>query len=120
MIIKVLLTTIFYFCAVFFPLAVAEEGDFNELKKINASDGINQQEAFVIAKAFFLSEISGCGFPDEPVKQSGFWVIQTHIGLAGLSGEPIYVDINNGAITWKGDKGVVKMTLKELKNIIQK
>ena len=115
--IKLSLIIIFFFCAFFSPfsLLAADGKEFDELIKINASDGINQKEAYVIARAFFLSEISGCGFPDEPVKQSGYWVSQTHVGLAGVSGEPIFIDINTGTATWKNRSSVVELTLTELK-----
>lgn len=117
MTIRISLITISFFCALFsmFLLAGAGGGDFDELKKIKTSDGINQKEAYIIAKAFFLTEISGCGFPDEPVKQSGYWVSQTHIGLAGVCGEPIFIDINTGNATWKNKSSVVELTLRELK-----
>ncbi|NTV66305.1 MAG: hypothetical protein HGB06_01195 [Chlorobaculum sp.] len=115
--IKQSLIIIFFFCALFSPFSLfAEEGnEFDALIKINASDGINKKEAYIIAKAFFLSEISGCGFPDEPVKKSGYWVSETHIGLAGVCGEPIFIDINTGTSTWKNKSSVVELTLTELK-----
>jgi hypothetical protein len=113
---RISLITIFFLCTIVsgFFSAVVEGDEFDELTKINASNGINKQEAYIIAKAFFLSEISGCGFPDEPVKQSGYWVSGTRIGLDGSYGEFIYIDINTGTITWKNESSVVKMTLKEL------
>jgi len=88
--------------------------DFKELNTVNSGDGINKEEAYVIAKAFFWSNISGCGFPEIPVKEGNNWVSQTRIGYAGVSGEPIYIDVTNGIITW-GDKHSV-VSLEELKS----
>jgi hypothetical protein len=119
---KISFITILLLCTLFSTVSLlASEGDdFSELKKINAFDGIIQKEAYAIAKAFYLSEISGCGFPEEPVKKSGYWVSQTHVGLAGEYGEPIFIDVNTGAVTWKNKSTIIKLTLPELKNKYEK
>lgn len=87
--------------------------DIDALKTVEIADGINQSEAYIIAKAFFWSKISGCGFPDKPVSQNNFWVSKTRIGYAAVPGEPIFIDKNTGTISW-GDK-IKKVTLEELK-----
>jgi len=89
------------------------QDDFDALKTVEASDGINQSEAYTIAKAFFWSKISGCGFPDDSVSQNSFWVSKTRIGYAGVPGESIYINKETGTITW-GDK-TKTVTLEELK-----
>ena len=85
--------------------------DFDALKKVEAEDGISQSEAHTIANAFFWSNISGCGFPEEPISENNHWVSQTHVGYAGLPGGPIYIDKKTGAITC-GNKTI---TLEELR-----
>jgi hypothetical protein len=87
--------------------------DFDALKMVEAKDGISQSEAYTIAKAFFWSNISGCGFPDEPSSEDEFWVSKTTIGYAGLPGDSIFIDKKTGTITW-GDK-TKTVTLEELK-----
>ena len=86
--------------------------DIDALEKIEAIDGINQSEAYTIAKAFFWSNISGCGFPLEPTSERNYWVSQTLIGVAGLPGNRILIDKKTGAVTW-GDKAK-SITLEEL------
>jgi hypothetical protein len=102
-------------CAVSQESAVAGtyEEDFNALQAVRADDGISSSEAYVIAKAFFWSNISGCGFPDEPQEQNGSWVSKTYIGYAGQPGDPIYVNKATGDITW-GEK-TSSLSLNELK-----
>ncbi len=87
--------------------------DFDALKTVEAADGISQSEAYTIAKAFFWSNISGCGFPEVPSSQNDFWVSKTRIGYAGLPGESIFINKNTGTITW-GDK-TKTVTLEDLK-----
>ena len=89
------------------------QDDFDALQNVEVSDGINQSEAYTIAKAFFWSNISGCGFPDEPTSENNFWVSKTRIGYAGIPGESIFINKETGTITW-GDK-IKTVTLEELK-----
>ena len=89
------------------------QDDFDALQNVEVSDGINQSEAYTIAKAFFWSNISGCGFPDEPTSENNFWVSKTRIGYAGIPGESIFINKETGTITW-GDK-TKPVTLEELR-----
>lgn len=91
--------------------------NFAAVKLVDASDGINKAEAHLIARAFFWSNISGCGLPHEPEDQGRYWVSKTAIGYAGLPGDPIYVDKKTGAITW--DHKAKPMPLIELKNWVK-
>lgn len=81
------------------------QDDFDTLQNVEVSDGINQFEAYTIAKAFFWSNISGCGFTDEPTSENNFWVSKTRIGYAGIPVESIFINKETGTITW-GDKTV--------------
>lgn len=78
----------------------AYQEDFDALKMVEVSDGISRSEAYTIAKAFFWSNISGCGFPDEPRIENDFWVSKTRIGYAGLPGDSIFINKKTGTITW--------------------
>lgn len=94
-------------------MASTYDDDFKALQVVDATDGISQGEAYIIAKAFFWSKISGCGFPDKPIKAGGFWVSKTRVGYAGTPSEPIYINAKNGDITWGNKKK--EITLDELK-----
>lgn len=95
------------------PAAGTYDADFMELIKVDAADGIDRSEAYVIAKVFFWSSISGCGFPEQPASENGHWISQTHIGYAGLPGPPISIDKATGTVSW--DNGAKLITLEELK-----
>ena len=105
---------------VFCGLSVAGtyDDDFKALSKVDASDGINEEEAHVIAEAFFLSKISGCGYPEKPVREGGFWVSKTRIGYAGQLGDSIFIEVGTGTITW-GNKNN-PTTLDELRKLKSK
>jgi len=80
--------------------AATYQDDYDALNKINVTDGINQTEAYIIAKAFFWSKISGCGFPDKPIKVKETWVSKTRIGYVGKQGASIIIDNKSGTVTW--------------------
>ena len=105
--------TIFFSLIFGLSIAGTYEDDFIALQKVDTADGINQEEAYVIAKAFFWSKISGCGFPIKPIKEGGFWVSKTRVGYAGVPGDPIYINEKTGNIKW-GNKNS-SITLDELK-----
>ncbi len=92
------------------------QDDYKALEQIDSVDGINKTEAYIIAKVFFLSRISGCGFPDEPDLEKNLWVCKTRIGRAGTPGESIFINKNTGSVMY-GDKAE-EVTLKELMEIV--
>jgi hypothetical protein len=71
------------------------------MRLVVAADGINQSEAAVIAWAYFGSRISGCGATGEPESKDRHWVTPVYAGYAGVPIEPIFIDKQTGAITWR-------------------
>ena len=92
------------------------EDNLNVLKTIKTADGISRSEAGIISKLFFLSNISGCGFPEQPYDKDNYWISRTRIGYAGTPGALIYIDKKTGAITWNDNE----TTLEVLINFILK
>jgi hypothetical protein len=87
--------------------------DMQAVKRLDASNGINKDQAYLITRAFFWTNISGCGFPFEPEDKGQFWVSKTAVGYAGAPAAPIYVDKRTGAVSW--DKKGKQVSLNELK-----
>jgi hypothetical protein len=71
------------------------------LKLVVAADGISRSEAAVIAWAYFHSNISECGGTGEPESKNEYWVTPVNFGYAGVPIEPIFIDKQSGAITWR-------------------
>jgi hypothetical protein len=87
--------------------------DINALRSVDTKEGIDKNEAYIIAKAFFWTNISGCGFPTEPEDKGQHWKSKTYIGYGGLPGAPIIIDKKSGSVSW-GDK-IKDLKLEELK-----
>jgi hypothetical protein len=79
-------------------------------RSVDVADGINKDEASVIAYAFYASGVSDCGSPLAPQWVEGDWVSNTLAG-PGRTGKPIYVDAGTGDVSG----GDVSMSLTELK-----
>jgi hypothetical protein len=65
---------------------------------VDARDGIDKDEASIIAYAFYASGVSGCGSPLEPRLTDDDWVSNT-LTVSGKSGNPIYIDIKTGDVS---------------------
>ena len=94
------------------------QDDFKALEQVEVTDGINKSEAFVIAKAYFWSKISGCGYPKQPISENGRWVSETLVGIAGMPGELIFVDKESGEVF--SENGNKTVSLEELKGMYPK
>lgn len=79
-------------------------------RSVDVSDGIDKDEASVIAYAFFTAGVSDCGSPLEPRLIEDDWVSNT-LRDSGRPGNPIYIDVRTGAVSC----GDVFMSLKELR-----
>lgn len=79
------------------------------LCEVDSSDGINQAEAYIVDEAYFLYQISGCGYAAEPVSEDKNWMSKTQIGIVGKPGPPIYVNKETGDITWGNPKKAVSL-----------
>lgn len=83
------------------------------LQAVNANDGIDQAEAYVIAEAYFYYQISSCGYAAEPESDVGNWISKTRIGIVGKSGPPILINKQTGDIFW--EEPTNSMSLERLK-----
>jgi hypothetical protein len=67
-------------------------------RSVDARDGIDKDEASVIAYAFYASGVSDCGSPLEPQSADDGWVSST-LTDSGKPGKPIYIDIKTGEVS---------------------
>jgi hypothetical protein len=79
---------------------------------VNVADGIDKDEASVIAYAFFASGVADCGSPLEPKLVEDIWVSNALTDSA-KPGRPIYVEAKTGSVQC----GDVALSLDELKKI---
>src|SRR6478609_5411738 len=54
-----------------------------KLDSISSQDGIQLEEARILANTYFTSFIAGCGFADDPVLTAGTWRSVPRVGYAG-------------------------------------
>jgi hypothetical protein len=69
--------------------------------KVTIADGIDEDEAQLLASAYFTTHIGGCGATTTIVDQGDKWEIKTVFGYAGTAYESIYVQKSTGIITCK-------------------
>lgn len=79
-------------------------------RSVDVSDGIDKNEASVIAYAFFASGLSDCGSPLEPRLVEDDWVSNT-MTSSTKPGRPIYINARTGDVSCDD----VFMTLDELR-----
>ena len=87
--------------------------DNDSLHTVNASNGIDKAEAYLIAEAYFFYQISSCGYPAEPESDVENWISKTRIGVVGKAGPPILINKRNGDIFW--EESTNSMSLESLK-----
>src|SRR4029077_12246143 len=64
---------------------------FTAATRIDTRTPISEFDAYLVAWAYFLSHISGCGFPELPKDAGHHWIAQTRVGYAGQPGPRIIV-----------------------------
>ena len=95
--------------------AANSQKELDPLQKVDATNGIDQAEAYIIAEDYFIYHISGCGYPAEPESENENWVSKTQIGIVGKPGPPILINKETGAIFWHDPKNSI--SLEELKRL---
>lgn len=83
------------------------------IKHINVADGIEEYEARFIANAFFVSGVSGCGTPGDPVRNHDKWIFPTFVGYEGIPGDQISVSAVTGDVEWSDQQ----VTLDQLQKL---
>ena len=72
-----------------------------QLQTVVVEDGINLQEANIIAQSYFLRFGPGCGVATTVSDDGAYWVAKTYIGIAAVpTREPIRINKRTGQVTW--------------------
>ena len=92
---------------------------YRAVAQIDIRRPIGEFEAYALAKAYFLAQVSGCGCPDVPKDKGERWVAETKEGFAGEPGPKIIVEKKTGVTSSVGGPRVrdPKEYLKYIKNI---
>jgi hypothetical protein len=73
------------------------------LSTVDVSDGVDAQEAAVIAAVYFERYVTEFGWTDPPVRAGAFWHATPRAGLAGKPiARPIVIDARSGAVSLEG------------------
>ena len=67
------------------------------LKQVHAGDGIDQKEAQLIAKAYFLHNV-GCGFYESVSDGGASWVVHGKSGVAGTPIDGFFITKDSGSV----------------------
>jgi hypothetical protein len=81
---------------------------FTAATRIDTRTPISEFDAYLLAWAYFLSRISGCGFPELPKDAGDHWIAQTRVGIAGQPGPHIIIEKSGGATYSPGKPKVSK------------
>ena len=74
-----------------------------EVRRVDATNGIDVDEAKAIASLYFAQNISGCGGPDGAVLRGERWVVSLREGYAGRpSDRTIEVHAKTGGVSSVG------------------
>jgi hypothetical protein len=71
-----------------------------QMREVVVEDGINAQEADIIAQSYFVRFGWGCGAAATVVESDTAWVAKTYFGFAADPREPIRIDKRTGRVTW--------------------
>ena len=92
------------------------QGETIGIQEVDASNGIDQNEAYLIAKTFYYSErLIGCGMALPPIDKGSYWLSETAVGYFAEPGTPIKIDKRDGTATW--DESAHPLSLQRLKEI---
>ena len=92
-----------------FVAAASSQDNIDPLQTVDATNGIDQAEAYIMAEAYFIYHISGCGYPAEPESANENWASKTQIGIVGKPGPPIFINKETGDIFWDDPKNSISL-----------
>jgi hypothetical protein len=72
-----------------------------QLHTIVVEDGINLQEANIIAQSYFIRFGPGCGAAADVIDGGDVWISKVFVGYAATPRESILIDKHTGRVTWK-------------------
>ena len=92
---------------------------FRAAARVDVRKPIGEYEAYVLASAYFFSQISLCGRAYLPKRRGDVWVADTTVGYPGGAGRPIFVDARTGVTYCAGLPRIAdpKKYVKSLQNI---
>ena len=71
-----------------------------QMREVVVEDGINAQEADIIAQSYFVRFGWGCGAAAPVAESDTAWVAKTYFGYGADPREPIRIDKLSGRVTW--------------------
>src|SRR5688500_8257155 len=71
-----------------------------QMREVVVEDGINAQEADIIAQSYYLRFGWGCGTAAPVAENDSSWIAKTYVGPAAEPREPIRIDKRTGRVTW--------------------
>jgi hypothetical protein len=75
----------------------------NELRGVEASNGIDADEAKAITGIYLVQHLTGCGAPDEAHLVDGTWIVGLRVGATGRKSEQtVEVDARTGGVRAAG------------------
>jgi hypothetical protein len=78
------------------------------MRMVVLEDGIDEREANIIAKSYFLRFGPGCGGVADVVGDDKFWIGRTAVGAGGIpTHDPIRIDKQTGRVTWHPENPVI-------------
>ncbi|MHC5082930.1 MAG: hypothetical protein ACYTET_03195 [Planctomycetota bacterium] len=66
--------------------------EFNLPSDVNFEDGINKNEAEILANAYFMHYVNGCGGAYPAINEGQRWRVETFVGYGGQPSYPIYIE----------------------------
>jgi hypothetical protein len=80
----------------------------------SVADGVDQSEAQLLAQAYFVWKISGCGFPESPVDAGTEWQARPRIGYAGEPGNDlIRINKRTGVVSYASERPIAAKAVME-------
>ncbi len=96
--------------------------ELSDLENIRVEDGVSQEEAAILAQAYFVNFVSGCGSAAFPDDRGDSWAFQARKGLAGVVAGEVFIDKKNGTISFAGNPTIqapVNIFVKKQKELIR-
>jgi hypothetical protein len=73
---------------------------------LDLANGVDELEAFLIAKQYFDWQFGACGSVELPERKGDDWVVRIYLGLKARSEPPILIAARSGAIRCAGYPGI--------------
>lgn len=85
-----------------FQLRLGENGYLKELKKFQIDDGVDQFEAWFLARVYITTKVSLCGVRYSPKLDQDDWIVPIAIGQDDNEDPPVRINRVSGVLTGDG------------------